>query len=209
MRDSYHHGDLARALVDEAVRMIEAEGARSFSLRGCARALGVDVAAVYRHFASKEVLVSAACDHGSAELMRRMEESIAVLPVRSPEAVFIAIGRGYVRFAVERPLLYDVMFSQRARGNSDGGRIGVDSPGRTSSAAWQLLNACLDELLESGSIDPGARDGADLTAWATVHGLATLINRGAIEASGEARERTIERSCRTVLAGLRHLPRRG
>lgn len=213
MRDSYHHGNLALALVDEAARMIEADGARDFSVRACAKALGVDVAAVYRHYASKDALLSAVAEHGSSELVRLIERMTARLAVKGPAEVFIAIGQAYVRFAIERPRLYEAVFASRAR------RVGCDPvarkaparvarqqlepPDRSTRSAWTMLVDCLDRMVDAGLIDPAAREGADLTAWAAVHGLAALLNRGSIQAKGSARDLIVERLCRTVLAGLR------
>jgi AcrR family transcriptional regulator len=67
-RDSYHHGDLRRALVDTAVRLMAEQGADGFTLRETARAVGVSHAAAYRHFADKEDVLSAIAAHGYREL---------------------------------------------------------------------------------------------------------------------------------------------
>ncbi|MEJ6813316.1 MAG: helix-turn-helix domain-containing protein, partial [Octadecabacter sp.] len=44
----YHHGDLKRALVDGALRLIEEKGPTGFTLSEAAREAGVTPAAVYR-----------------------------------------------------------------------------------------------------------------------------------------------------------------
>ena len=46
----YHHGDLSRALVMAARRILETEGPAALSLRAVAREAGVSPAAPYRHF---------------------------------------------------------------------------------------------------------------------------------------------------------------
>jgi AcrR family transcriptional regulator len=52
----YHHGDLRRVLIDEAVSLVAAQGPGAVSLRELAARAGVTHAAPYRHFASKDVL---------------------------------------------------------------------------------------------------------------------------------------------------------
>ena len=59
LRDTYHHGNLRKALVDAALEILQREGANALTLRGAARAAGVSQAAPYRHFADKEELLAA------------------------------------------------------------------------------------------------------------------------------------------------------
>jgi hypothetical protein len=54
--DRYHHGDLRRALVDEALVLLAESGDGGFSLRELARRVGVTANASYRHFANKDAL---------------------------------------------------------------------------------------------------------------------------------------------------------
>ena len=60
----YHHGDLRRALVDAARRLLEAEGPTALSLRAVAREAGVSPAAPYHHFKDKAELLDAVAHEG-------------------------------------------------------------------------------------------------------------------------------------------------
>ena len=53
----YHHGDLRRALVEAARRILESEGPTALSLRAVAREAGVSPAAPYHHFKDKSELL--------------------------------------------------------------------------------------------------------------------------------------------------------
>jgi AcrR family transcriptional regulator len=57
----YHHGDLARALLDAADKIIEEEGLESFTLRSCARRAGVSHAAPAHHFKDRAGLAIGLC----------------------------------------------------------------------------------------------------------------------------------------------------
>ena len=61
-KDTYHHGNLRRALLDSALAMVEKEGPHGVSLRAVARLAGVSPAAPYRHFAGKEGLLAAVAE---------------------------------------------------------------------------------------------------------------------------------------------------
>src|SRR5205085_5869828 len=60
----YHHGDLRRALVDAARRILESEGPTALSLRAVAREAGVSPAAPYHHFKDKAELLDAVAQEG-------------------------------------------------------------------------------------------------------------------------------------------------
>jgi hypothetical protein len=61
----------------------------------------------------------------------------------------------------------------------------------------------LDELVEHGVLDPARRPGAEIGAWAAVHGLATLMVDGPLALlSDEERDQAIERHREFVLHGI-------
>jgi AcrR family transcriptional regulator len=76
-RDGYHHGDLRNALVASAVRLIEASGTSSFSLREAAREVGVSANAAYRHFDDKSALMTAVAAFGFRQLATQMVGAMA------------------------------------------------------------------------------------------------------------------------------------
>ena len=55
----YHHGDLRRALLEEAVRTIQLYGVEQLTLRTAGERLGVSRSALYRHFSDKQALLAA------------------------------------------------------------------------------------------------------------------------------------------------------
>src|SRR3954465_7072213 len=71
----YHHGDLRRALVDAARRLLEAEGPTALSLRAVAREAGGSPAAPYHHFKDKAELLDAVASEGWDMLNGAMAEA--------------------------------------------------------------------------------------------------------------------------------------
>src|SRR5262245_14979858 len=94
----YHHGDLRRALIDQALRTIDQLGSEALTLRGVGDALGVSRTALYRHFSDKQALVAAVAREGFRTLR------LALVEAREQNgrgrAGFEAMGEAYVRFAV-------------------------------------------------------------------------------------------------------------
>src|ERR1700733_2969617 len=100
----YHHGDLSRALVDAARRILEAEGAAALSLRAVAREAGVSPAAPYHHFKDKTELLEAVAHQGWEAMSDAIVE--ARRSAADPAAALTNIGLAYVNFSRENPALY-------------------------------------------------------------------------------------------------------
>jgi AcrR family transcriptional regulator len=107
-RDTYHHGDLKRALTQAALGLVQEKGPRGFTLREVARRAGVSAAAPYRHFADKAELVAAAATQGFVQLHETLSATAA--KTADPAKQALAMGRAYVRWAVTHPDHYQVMF---------------------------------------------------------------------------------------------------
>src|SRR5215475_10955985 len=71
----YHHGDLRRALLDEALRTIQAHGVEHLTLRTVGERLGVSRSALYRHFADKQALLTTVGKEGFRELRQTLADA--------------------------------------------------------------------------------------------------------------------------------------
>ena len=69
--NNYHHGNLRETLVAATIAQLAQQSDAAISLRELARAVGVSIAAVYRHFASKEALLAEVAAAGFAALRQK------------------------------------------------------------------------------------------------------------------------------------------
>src|SRR3954451_9817883 len=90
----YHHGDLRRALIDAARRILEGEGPSALSLRAVAREAGVSPAAPYHHFKDKGELLDAVAMEGWEMLDAVIGKARTDAP--SPAEALNEIGVNYV-----------------------------------------------------------------------------------------------------------------
>ncbi|WP_370066728.1 TetR/AcrR family transcriptional regulator [Mycobacterium sp. MAA66] len=182
-KQGYHHGDLKAVILRSAAELVAENGADGISLRELARAAGVSHAAPAHHFTDRRGLFTALAAEGFALLAEALRES-------RPD--FIDAARAYVRFAVEHPGHYRVMF--------DGSLF--DAADRALCAAQEAasveLNAGIGTLTDAQArSDP---DGAALAAWSLVHGYAMLRLNGAVGADADPVD-TAERIARILFAG--------
>lgn len=161
----YHHGDLRRALVGAAQRILEAEGPAALSLRAVAREAGVSPAAPYHHFKDKAELLDAVSDEGWTRLNEVMKA--AREKAGSPKAAMAALGVAYVCFARDNPALYRVMY-KRSRDKE-----ALPEHLHDDDSAYCRTR----ETLIEGGADPHDEVGLELAtiaAWCAAHGLAEI-----------------------------------
>ena len=161
----YHHGDLGRALVDAARRLLEAEGPSALSLRAVAREAGVSPAAPYHHFKDKAELLDAVAQEGWDILQQQMKEA-----KEKDQGLhqLTALGIAYVCFARDNPALYRVMY--------DATRDKEALPEGMSSNKDSAYCMVRDTMIEHGA-DPSQDthlELATIAAWCGAHGLAEM-----------------------------------
>ncbi len=162
----YHHGDLRRALIDAARRILEAEGPSALSLRAVAREAGVSPAAPYHHFKDKTELLEAVAQEG----WQMLEDVITAAKTRaaSPADALDEIGVGYVCFARDNPALYRVMY--------DTARDREALPDEMNEDKDSAYCKVRDTMVEAGG-DPNNEldlELATVAAWCAAHGLAEM-----------------------------------
>jgi len=173
---SYHHGDLASALLDAGEEELSENGIEGFSLRRVAKRAGVSHAAPAHHFRNTNILLSAIAARGFQRFVARQEE-FRRLAACEPQAQMEASGLGYVSFALENPALYRLMF-------------GSDRLDFSSQPLSQAANDAFDDLVHhvanlTGNHASPLTDRAVAVAvaaiWASAHGLADLLISGRLE----------------------------
>jgi len=177
----YHHGDLRRALLEEALRTIHAGGVDQLTLRGIGQKLGVSRTALYRHFSDKQALLAGVGREGF-RMLRLALTSAWEQHGRGREG-FEAMGMAYVRFAVAHPSHYRVMFGRFIESCSKDAEFVQEA-----SAAFQVL---VDSLVERQRTGLVRRDDPLLLArfvWSVVHGIAMLVIDGQLRGVDERGE---------------------
>jgi len=170
-RTRYHHGDLRRALVSEAVRTIREEGVDALTLRAAGKRLGVSQTALYRHFPDKAALLAAVATEGFRMLRVTLDEAWS--HGRGGIKAFHAMGVAYVRFARLNPSHYRVMF-----GGFVDDLIAEPELHTEASAAFQSL---VDAIVAQQHLRVVRHEDPEQVArfvWAAVHGLAMLTIDG-------------------------------
>jgi AcrR family transcriptional regulator len=158
-KQSYHHGDLRRALLDAAAEVIADSGPAALSLRDLARRAGVSHAGPQHHFGDKAGLLTALAAEGY-DLLAAAQTAAGTSLLEQ--------GVAYVRFAAAHRAHFEVMFRPDL--------YHPDNPGL--AAARDRSSAALRTGV--ASLGAGEVEQTGLAAWSIAHGFATLWVSGAI-----------------------------
>lgn len=182
-KSGYHHGDLRTAMLTAAAEQIAADGVDAISLRGLARRAGVSHAAPAHHFGDRAGLLTALAIEGYDLLGAELDSA-------GPDFRDVAVA--YVRFALNHPGHFDVMFRRDLLHADDADLRAA----RTRSGA-ALRAGVADLRLERTDRQERA---TQLAAWSLVHGFAALWREGALTDSALADTTDPEELARAMLA---------
>jgi AcrR family transcriptional regulator len=187
----YHHGDLRRAVLDAALEVIATDGPSAISLRDLARRAGVSHAAPAHHFKDKAGLLTAIALEGNEMLADSLAEQPAGL---------VDLGVRYVRFALEHPAHFEVMYRPDLYHRKDPALLAARE--RTGG----LLRGTVAAMSEEGRVADA--DLAQLAAWSAAHGFATLVRGGNLDRTlgGQDPAQVFRSLCETMFGGRGTMP---
>ena len=164
-------GELLRAEILAAAErlLIQTGDEGAVSIRAIADAAGVTPPSIYLHFADKTELFNAVCEGRFADFDRYLEEAAA--GVADPLEALWARGRAYVRFGLDNPEHYRILFMTR--------RVADPSPGNLDNlpglTAFSHLVEDVARGIDSGALAPGDPFLVATGLWSAVHGITSLV----------------------------------
>lgn len=149
--------------------LIRAASADDVSVRGIADEVGCTPPSIYLHFEDKDALVLAVCER-IFEALQEVSHA-AVEGVDDPVEAVRRCGRAYVRFGLEHPEQYRIMFMSRVQES-----IGTTFTERLQRAAgFNRVVTLAERCVEAGMFP--AEDAFFLACglWSSVHGITSLL----------------------------------
>ncbi|HET9133453.1 MAG TPA: TetR/AcrR family transcriptional regulator [Gemmatimonadales bacterium] len=155
-------------ILDAARALFVEHGIEQTTVRAIAGAVGITAPALYHHFPDKDALVR--------ELvltdMRRLGAVFArVMRVADPVERLVELGLAYVRFGLENPQHYRLLFMLPHDDVKQGGH--EPSP---EEDAYGLLHVTVGQAIRERRLGPDYQDADQVSqiCWAAVHGLVSL-----------------------------------
>lgn len=159
-----------KRIADAAMRLFVEEGFDQTSMRRIADAVGYTPGALYAYFEDKDEILYSLLDTGFSLLRDAMQEASA-LP---PRERLLCVGEIYLRFAIENPQFYELMFikssTKRRIQEEEHWQVGIDT--------YEFLRSAVRTGMDAGVIPRGDVDAVSFALWSNVHGIASLLLRG-------------------------------
>lgn len=158
-------------IMDIARELFAREGYEAVTLRRIASAISYTAPAIYRHFSDKEELIREICRVDFARFAAQFQRAFNTV---DPVERLRAIGKAYVRFGVENPNHYRLMFMVEYDGTPH--RDDQATKGDPTQDAYAVLQHTVSAILKAQRFreNPTHAELLCQTFWAGVHGVVSL-----------------------------------
>ncbi len=155
-------------ILGAAMKLFLEESFEKTTMRRIADAIEYTPGALYGYFKDKDEILFEIHERGFEELIARKEEAMAGLT--DPAARLAAMGRAYIRFALDNPRQYELMFMAKSTSK----KIIEDAEWKSGLCSHEMLRTEVKALLEQrgSTVDP---DIAAFSCWSLVHGIVSLV----------------------------------
>jgi AcrR family transcriptional regulator len=179
--------DFRERLCDAAERLFAEHGVEAVTIRQLAEAIGVSPMTPYRYFKDKDAILAAARARAFDRHAEALEQAYDNSPGDDPVARANAIGAAYIRFALDNPEAYKLMFDTQQPSAWD--YADLKRAGERSRAT---MTRHVRDMAAAGMIK-GDPDLIGHLYWAAVHGPLMLHFSGLLPP---------EYGARTLISGL-------
>lgn len=162
---------LRKQILDAAGQLFREVGYEKTTMRKIAKRIEYNPATIYSYFKNKEEIFF--------ELQRRafqlFYESLRhVGEIEDPGKRLTSMGRAYLKFAIENPDDYDLMFIMRQPMQV----LEEHEKWKLGEKNFDLLHRTVQECIEAEILPPEDSEAMAAMVWSSVHGLASLQIRG-------------------------------
>jgi AcrR family transcriptional regulator len=168
-RKPYHHGDLRRALIDAGSQLIEERGVEQLSMRETARRAGVSPGAPFRHFASREELMTAVALEAQRRFRAEIDAALQEMRPGDPLARFRTFGIAYMRWAMRNPAHFEIISSSKLFDYEKSADLVRDN-----AEIIAMIERTLKEAFAQGQLRVADLKQVQIAARALVYGFARM-----------------------------------
>jgi len=161
--------ELKSLILRAAKQLFVEKGIEKTTIRNIANAIEYSVGTVYVYYKDKNDILHDLHSQGFKQLGSEMR---VLFNVADPMERLKALGRVYLKFAMENPDMYDLMFSMKAP---------MDFLDATHKEDWNegkatfgVLESTVNQCMESGHFSGHQLGPLSFVIWSMVHGMASL-----------------------------------
>lgn len=161
------------------------KGYAQTSIRNIADRIEYSPGTIYLHYKDKDSIFHALQQEG----FKLLRQQFGVLQVvADPFERLKSMGRLYLKFAMENPEYYDLMFVIRAPMNV----LEEEACWDEGQSSFNVLVSVVHECIAQGHFKGHDAEEMAYVIWSTMHGMATISIRGRCRVISDEKRETIE-----------------
>lgn len=196
-RKEKQKAELKQLILDASVKLFSEHGYNGVSMRKIADIIEYSPTTVYLYYKDKNEILFELHELGFQKLV---EYTKGLDEIKNPLVRLYKLGENYIRFGMENPEYYDLMFllpapmefidKQVEYCNWEGG-----------DNTFGYLKSILQECMDKDLIKKWELNSMAMAVWSVVHGLVSLYNRKRLEKVSDEKDilDTIHRSLNWVI----------
>ena len=164
--------EIRKLILDASMKLFAEEGFSKVSIRKIADIIEYSPTTIYLYFKDKNEILFHLCEMGFIQMAEFNKD---LYGIANPLERLHKMGENYIRFGMQYPEYYDLMFIQLAPMETlEQMKCSEWSNGDTAlHGLMQIIQECMDQgLLAKGDVK-----AASMAIWGMVHGLVSLALR--------------------------------
>ncbi|MBI1808228.1 MAG: TetR/AcrR family transcriptional regulator [Ignavibacteria bacterium] len=162
--------EMRKQILSTAMKLFLEEGFQNVSIRRIADNIEYSPATIYLYFKDKDDILFALHNAGFEELYKRQQE---ILAIKDPKKRLRKHGEVYIKFALENPEYYNLMFIMRGPAK----KIVESEEWNVGMRSYDLFKRDVEASMRAGIIKKSDIDVATFAMWSLAHGVVSLILR--------------------------------
>jgi len=167
--------EIRKRILDASMQLFVEEGFSNVSIRRIADIIEYSPTTIYLYFKDKDEIFFHLHEMGFQKMIEMNRE---LDDIKNPLLRLHKMGENYIRFGLENPEYYDLMFIQREPMKK---LTEMNCNWENGDAALTRLRDTLIECMDKGYIAKTDPIILSLSIWSTVHGLVSLATRERLE----------------------------
>ena len=162
--------EMKKLILQAAKEISLEEGFDKLSIRKIADKIEYSPGSIYSYFKNMDEIIFELHNHAFEKFYK---EQIKINDIKDPFEKLREHGKIYIRFGLENPDLYEIMFIVKAPGNE----IESTNEWEKGMKTFDFLKQNIQECIDAGYFKGSDLNSISIAMWSLVHGIVSLYLR--------------------------------
>ena len=168
--------EIRKMILEASLKLFMEQGFENVSIRKIADLIEYSPTTVYLYFKDKNEILFNLHEQGFQKMAEYMAD---LFIIKNPLVRLHKMGEYYIKFGLENPAFYDLMFILQAPMEALAGMVNCEW--KSGEGILDRLKDTLQECMDKNLIVKGDVDAMAMSIWGMVHGMVSLSIRNRFE----------------------------